>query len=140
MLVPLARIFGFRCTVGLRSATASPAEVLFVVMKHTVNFLTMADPCCCRLAELPDAVGALTQLQSLSTASCGLRQLPDAVGRLQRLSALDVRNNSLRQLPASLGKFSPSDLFVQDLTARVFPLRTGAFRASFVFMARFSGI
>ena len=59
---------------------------------------------CCRLAELPDAVGGLTQLQSLSLASCGLHQLPDAFGRLQRLSALDVRHNSLQQLPASLGK------------------------------------
>lgn len=61
----------------------------------------------CRLGELPDAVGGLSQLQTLLLASCGLRQLPETVGRLQRLITLDVSKNGLRELPASVGELPP---------------------------------
>ena len=58
----------------------------------------------CRLGELPDAVGGLSRLQTLSLASCGLRQLPEAIGCLRHVITLDVAQNTLPELPASLGE------------------------------------
>ncbi|KAG6334592.1 hypothetical protein ID866_4502 [Astraeus odoratus] len=51
---------------------------------------------------LPEALGDLSHLLTLSCSDNHLDALPESIGRLQRLESLDVHSNSLKRLPASL--------------------------------------
>jgi internalin A len=56
-----------------------------------------------KLTELPESLGALTQLQWLSLAGNQLTQLPESLGALTQLKYLGLSDNQLTQLPESLG-------------------------------------
>jgi adenylate cyclase len=51
---------------------------------------------------LPESLGDLKWLESLSCADNALSKLPESVGKLQKLESLDLHNNSLTALPPSL--------------------------------------
>ena len=51
---------------------------------------------------LPDSLGELSHLITLSCSDNHLDALPETIGSLRRLEILDAHNNSLRQLPLSL--------------------------------------
>ncbi|KAJ7624746.1 adenylate cyclase [Roridomyces roridus] len=51
---------------------------------------------------LPDSLGNLTLLETLSCADNVLATLPESIGRLQKLEFLDVHSNSLVELPATV--------------------------------------
>ncbi|KAJ7624227.1 adenylate cyclase [Mycena polygramma] len=51
---------------------------------------------------LPEALGDLKWLETLSCADNALSEFPESVGRLQKLETLDLHNNSLTALPVSL--------------------------------------
>ncbi|WFD36501.1 adenylate cyclase [Malassezia cuniculi] len=55
-----------------------------------------------QFTSLPNNIGVLQRLESLSCAGNMLATLPDAIGELARLARLDVRDNNLRTLPAAL--------------------------------------
>ncbi|KAI3428771.1 hypothetical protein D9Q98_007592 [Chlorella vulgaris] len=56
-----------------------------------------------RIARLPDFVGSLSRLETLSVADNQLTALPPSLGRLHRLKQLLVSENKLRVLPSELG-------------------------------------
>ncbi|KAJ7213101.1 adenylate cyclase [Mycena pura] len=51
---------------------------------------------------IPDSLGDLKWLETLSCADNYLGKLPQSIGKLQKLETLDVHNNSLTELPVSL--------------------------------------
>ncbi|KAL4078261.1 hypothetical protein V8B97DRAFT_1865796 [Scleroderma yunnanense] len=51
---------------------------------------------------LPEALGKLSHLLTLSCSDNHLDTLPESIGHLQRLESLDAHSNSLKRLPASL--------------------------------------
>ncbi|KAJ7633450.1 hypothetical protein DFH06DRAFT_1337310 [Mycena polygramma] len=51
---------------------------------------------------IPDSLGDLKWLETLSCTDSLLGELPQSIGRLQKLETLDVHNNSLTELPVSL--------------------------------------
>lgn len=51
---------------------------------------------------LPDSLGGLSHLITLSCSDNHLDALPETIGSLRRLEILDAHNNSLRKLPVSL--------------------------------------
>lgn len=61
------------------------------------------------IAEIPDEVGALKQLNTLSLAhNCLERRLPEHLGLLTRLTDLDISSNNIGYLPPSLGALEVS--------------------------------
>jgi Leucine-rich repeat (LRR) protein len=57
-----------------------------------------------KLAELPESLGRLTQLQSLDLSNNRLTALPEWLGQLTQLQSLDLSNNRLTALPEWLGQ------------------------------------
>ena len=56
----------------------------------------------CPLGTLPDSVGQLANLKTLSAMDCQLTRLPETLAGLQNLEVLVVDNNQLRTLPVGL--------------------------------------
>lgn len=59
-----------------------------------------------RLRELPQTIGSLTWLVSLSVAGNEIRRIPDFIGRLRDLTSLDLTKNPISELPASISKLT----------------------------------
>lgn len=55
---------------------------------------------------LPDSLGGLSHLITLSCSDNHLGALPESIGSLRRLEVLDAHNNNLTKLPASLWECS----------------------------------
>ncbi len=73
-----------------------------------------------QLAELPGSLERLTQLRSFSLYYCQLTKLPHWVGQLQHLQSLNLTGNKLRELPESLGQLTrlqELDLSHNELTS-----------------------
>jgi Leucine-rich repeat (LRR) protein/GTPase SAR1 family protein len=71
------------------------------------------------LTEVPEAIGSLTQLQSLNLSNNQLTELPEAIASLTELQTLKFFNNQLTQLSAvvaSLTKLQTLHLFGNQLT------------------------
>ncbi|KAF7343711.1 Adenylate cyclase [Mycena sanguinolenta] len=64
---------------------------------------------------IPDSLGDLMWLETLSCANNSLSTLPQSIGKLERLETLDVHSNSLTELPASL--WNCASLFQLNLTS-----------------------
>ena len=60
----------------------------------------------CRLIGIPECVGSLARLQSLTLSHNNIAVLPTGLGRLTALQCLDVRGNQLHVLPAELGQLT----------------------------------
>lgn len=58
------------------------------------------------LIELPESIGQLTQLQSLSLANNSLSAVPESIGHLAQLQSLDLSDNQLTELPESIGRLA----------------------------------
>ncbi len=72
------------------------------------------------LTELPESLGQLTQLQTLSLSHNKLTALPESLGQLTQLQTLDLSYNQLTALPESLGQLTQLqnlDLSDNKLTA-----------------------
>jgi internalin A len=59
-----------------------------------------------KLAELPDSLAQLTQLQELDLSYNGLAALPNWLEQLTQLRELNISHNQLTALPNSLGKLT----------------------------------
>ncbi|HET7866126.1 MAG TPA: leucine-rich repeat domain-containing protein [Burkholderiaceae bacterium] len=59
-----------------------------------------------QLTRLPDDIGKLQQLESLSVADTPLQSLPDSIGALSRLSELRLSGGKYEQLPSSLSSMA----------------------------------
>jgi len=73
-----------------------------------------------KLTELPESLGQLTQLQTLTLNGNQLTALPESLGQLTQLQKLDLANNQLTVLPESLGQLTQLqtlDLYDNQLTA-----------------------
>jgi Leucine-rich repeat (LRR) protein len=73
-----------------------------------------------RLAELPESLGELTQLQLVLLFNNQLAALPAWLGQLTQLQSLDLSRNQLTALPESLGNLTQLQwlsLFDNQLTA-----------------------
>ena len=57
-----------------------------------------------KLTELPEALGQLTQLQTLHLSGNQLTALPEALGQLPQLQTLHLSGNQLTALPEALGQ------------------------------------
>lgn len=55
---------------------------------------------------LPEGVGSLANLVTLSIKNNILDELPATVGNLRRLERLEVSGNNLRELPPQVGRFT----------------------------------
>ncbi len=51
------------------------------------------------IGELPDEIGALSDLEFLSVRSCGLAALPESIGRLSKLRVLRIDHNGRYEFP-----------------------------------------
>ncbi|MGA7178512.1 MAG: leucine-rich repeat domain-containing protein [Thiobacillaceae bacterium] len=60
----------------------------------------------CKLDIVPEAIGQLTQLQTLDVSGNQLTALPEAIGQLTQLQTLDVSGNQLTALPATIGQLT----------------------------------
>jgi internalin A len=58
------------------------------------------------LGDLPESLGRLTQLQTLSLNGNQLTALPEWLGQLTQLQGLSLHDNQLTSLPESLGKLT----------------------------------
>ena len=58
------------------------------------------------LLELPEAIGQLTNLTSLTLWKNQLTALPESIGHLTNLTSLDLRFNQLTALPKSIGQLT----------------------------------
>jgi hypothetical protein len=56
-----------------------------------------------RLTSLPEWIGQLQSLESLSVSNNKLTELPDSIGELKSLRNLNLSDNELSSLPSSLG-------------------------------------
>jgi Leucine-rich repeat (LRR) protein len=73
-----------------------------------------------QLTELPEAIAALTQLQSLNLSDNQLTELPEAIAALTQLQSLDLSYNELTALPeaiAALTQLQSLNLSLNELTA-----------------------
>lgn len=59
-----------------------------------------------RLTTVPDWLGQLTHLQTLQVSDNQLTALPESLGQLSQLQVLDLAQNHLTALPESLGQLS----------------------------------
>lgn len=66
------------------------------------NLKTLGIIGCKNLRSLPDALGNLTSLTSLSAFFNALEELPSSIDRLKSLETLDVSNNKLRSIPRAI--------------------------------------
>lgn len=75
-----------------------------------------------KLAELPRAIGRLTELRFLILDTNHLHTLPNEIGHLRKLSVLVVSNNSLNTLPETMGNMeSLESLHVTNNRLRELP-------------------
>ena len=58
------------------------------------------------LNELPESIGQLTNLRSLTVTNAQLTTLPESLGQLGQLQSLDFSNNQLTKLPDSLAQLT----------------------------------
>ncbi len=61
------------------------------------------------LKALPDALGSLSALNTLSAVGNHLEGLPSSIGDLLELRQLELAGNRLQSLPESLGSLGASD-------------------------------
>jgi len=59
-----------------------------------------------KLTELPESMGQLTQLRTLSLANNQLTALPEWLGQLTQLKTLSLANHQLTALPESMGQLT----------------------------------
>lgn len=78
-----------------------------------------------RISALPDFLGSLVRLETLSLAGNQLSALPSSLGRLPRLKQLLVGDNRLRSLPQELGDCTS----LEELDAHRNALRVGPCKA-----------
>jgi internalin A len=73
-----------------------------------------------QLTSLPDAIAQLTNLQTLHLRNNQLTSLPDVIGQLSNLQTLHLRNNQLTSLPDVIGQLSnlqTLELYSNQLTS-----------------------
>lgn len=87
-----------RARLDLRCAHPDALAEVFTLTALTELRITSAG-----LAELPEAIAALEQLECLVLDHNQLTTLPESIGRLARLRRLDARGNRLERLPESIG-------------------------------------
>ena len=81
---------------------------------------------CCRLGQLPDAIGQLSNLTHLCLDYNGLAALPSSLGTLRALCVLRVRGNALASLPPALaGCNALVDLDAAHNALRTLPAELG---------------
>jgi hypothetical protein len=68
-------------------------------LPHKLRWLILTDN---KIAQLPDSMGQLTQLQKCALAGNAIARLPDAMAKCLRLELLRVSANKLTELPAWL--------------------------------------
>jgi internalin A len=74
------------------------------------------------LAELPEAIGQLTQLKRLDLSENQLTALPKSLGQLTQLQELDLSENRLTALPESIGQLTQlQELNLNDNQLRTLP-------------------
>jgi hypothetical protein len=59
-----------------------------------------------KLTEVPEAIAALTQLQTLNLSDNQLTELPEAIAALSQLQTLDLSGNQLTELPEAIAALS----------------------------------
>ncbi|MCA9920891.1 MAG: leucine-rich repeat domain-containing protein, partial [Anaerolineales bacterium] len=64
------------------------------------------DPKPPQLTELPDTIGQLSQLRSLSLNDNKLMTVPDTIGQLAQLQILNLRNNKLMAVPDAISQLT----------------------------------
>ena len=70
-----------------------------------------------KLSTLPEAIGRLSQLQTLDLSDNQLSTLPEAIGQLSQLQKLDLSHNQLSTLPEAIGQPTSSrSCFFTDLS------------------------
>jgi len=75
-----------------------------------------------KLTALPESLGQLTQLQSLRILDNQLTALPESIGQLTQLQSLMLNSNQLTALPESLTELKAlRKLYLHDNRFRVFP-------------------
>lgn len=78
------------------------------------------------LTLIPDSIGSLTALTSLSIGHTGITEIPESIGRLQHLNSLAIHNNrQLKELPAAIGQLKQLSMltaFHNSNTSNTIPL------------------
>jgi internalin A len=78
------------------------------------------------LETFSDTLGRLTQLQNLNVSNNPLKRLPESLGHLKKLQSLYISNTLLEALPESLGQLAQlQNLNVSDNPLKVLPERLG---------------
>jgi len=57
-----------------------------------------------KLAELPESLGQLTQLQKLDVSKNHLTALPNSIGELHALIKLEIESNNISTLPSTIAE------------------------------------
>ena len=78
------------------------------------------------LKALPEGLGGLTALRTLSAVGNHLEGLPDSLGNLRELRDLELAGNRLQQLPATIGNLGAPHPYLNLLreSAMIAPLDT----------------
>ena len=85
------------------------------------------------LTEIPEEIGDLTQLETLSLEKAGITALPDSICNLVSLRSLNIKGTSVATLPedignlASLEKLDISDTEITDLPDSIYALNLEKF-------------
>ena len=70
---------------------------------QTIKKLELSD---INLSILPETIGLLTNLKTLSIEACGLTEVPESIGNLTNLRELNLKENELTSMPDSIGNLT----------------------------------
>jgi internalin A len=82
------------------------ARVVALIEEARKNQVRGLDLSLEKLTELPESIGQLTQLQTLSLLGNQLTRLPEFICQLTQLRSLSLSDNQLTELPESIGQLS----------------------------------
>jgi Leucine-rich repeat (LRR) protein len=76
------------------------------------HMLEILDCSNCKLTELPENIGSITNLKKLIVTNNELKELPESIGDLPNIKLIDVSNNlTLTKLPKELGDLTTLKIF-----------------------------
>ena len=93
-------------TVDVSGLDKFPTQILEFFNLKELNIHTLYNAPRSQIGIIPEEIGELKSLKTLSISGTSIEGLPESIGSLKKLKSLSIQDNSLTSLPESIGRLT----------------------------------